>query len=103
MAKAAGGKSGKLKGKLLRPIEVQIDPDFFGTRHKKEMYAAQYAKFTKKNKDINAKNKDKDSTDFKHLLLATKNAKLEHYVRGKPPVVFDELMMVREKIRRQEL
>lgn len=97
MAKAAGGKSGKLKGKLLRPIEVQIDPDFFGTRHKKEMYAAQYAKFTKQNNT-----KDKDSTDFKHLLLATKNAKLTHYVRGKPPVVFDELMMVREKIRRNE-
>jgi predicted NAD-dependent protein-ADP-ribosyltransferase YbiA (DUF1768 family) len=97
LAKAAGGKSGKFKGKLLRPIEVQIDPDFFGTRHKKEMYAAQYAKFTKE------KGKDKDATDFKHLLLATKNAKLVHFVRGNPPVVFDELMMVREKIRRKEL
>ena len=97
MAKAAGGKSGKLKGKLLRPIEVQIDPDFFGTRHKKEMYAAQYAKFTK------AKGKDKESTDFKELLLATKNAKLVHFVRGKPPVVFDELMMIREKLRRNQM
>jgi len=97
MAKAAGGKTGKLKGKLLRPIEVQIDPDFFGSRHKKEMYAAQYAKFTKE------KGKEKDSTDFKELLLATKNAKLVQFVRGKPPVVFDELMMAREKIRRNQL
>jgi predicted NAD-dependent protein-ADP-ribosyltransferase YbiA (DUF1768 family) len=97
MAKAAGGKSGKLKGKLLRPIEVQIDPDFFGTRHKKEMYAAQYAKFTKE------KGKEKDSTDFTELLLATKNAKLVHFIRGKQPNVFDELMLIREKLRRKQM
>ena len=57
MAKAAGGNSGKLKGDLLRPFEVSIDSDFFGKRQKKEMYAAQYAKFTQnedtKNKVIN--------------------------------------------------
>jgi predicted NAD-dependent protein-ADP-ribosyltransferase YbiA (DUF1768 family) len=34
LAKAAGGKSGKLKGKLLRPVQVKIDPDFFGKRYK---------------------------------------------------------------------
>ena len=90
LAKAAGGKTGKNKGELLRPIEVQIDPDFFGSRHKKEMYAAQYAKFTQ-------------NVDLKNLLLATKNAKLTHYVRGSQPVVFDELMMIREKIRRSEM
>ena len=90
LAKAAGGKSGKNKGQLLRPIEVQIDPDFFGSRHKKEMYAAQYAKFTQ-NKDL------------KELLLATKNAKLTHFVKGSPPIIFDELMMIREKIRRSEM
>jgi predicted NAD-dependent protein-ADP-ribosyltransferase YbiA (DUF1768 family) len=90
LAKAAGGKSGKNKGQLLRPIEVQIDPDFFGSRHKKEMYAAQYAKFTQ-NKDLKA------------LLLATQNAKLTHFIKGKPPTIFDELMMIREKIRRTEM
>jgi hypothetical protein len=90
LAKAAGGKSGKNKGQLLRPMEVQIDPDFFGSRHKKEMYASQYAKFTQ-------------NVDLKNLLLATKNAKLTHYVRGSHPVVFDELMMIREKIRRSEM
>ena len=90
MAKAAGGKTGKLKGELLRPVEVTVDSDFFGKRHKKEMYAAQYAKFTQ-------------NEDLKNLLLATGDAKLTHFSRGSPPVVFDELMMIRDKIRRSEI
>jgi predicted NAD-dependent protein-ADP-ribosyltransferase YbiA (DUF1768 family) len=90
MAKAAGGKSGKLKGELLRPIEVTIDPDFYGKRHKQEMYAAQYAKFTQ-------------IEELKMLLLATNEAKLSHHVKGSPPEVFDELMLIRDKIRRNEL
>lgn len=87
LAKAAGGKSGKLKGTLLRPIEVELDPDFFGKRHKKEMYDAQYAKFTQ-------------NEDLKELLLATNDAKLTHHSRGSPPVVFEDLMLIRDKIRR---
>jgi hypothetical protein len=90
MAKSAGGKSGKLKGELLRPIEVTVDADFFGKRHKKEMYAAQYAKFTQ-------------NEDLKKLLMATNEAKLTHYVRGKEPVIFDELILIRDKIRRQQI
>jgi predicted NAD-dependent protein-ADP-ribosyltransferase YbiA (DUF1768 family) len=90
LAKAAGGKSGKLKGELLRPVEVSVDPDFFGKRHKQEMYAAQYAKFTQ-------------NEDLKRLLLATGDAKLEHHSRGSPPVVFDDLMLIRDKIRRSEM
>jgi predicted NAD-dependent protein-ADP-ribosyltransferase YbiA (DUF1768 family) len=89
MAKAAGGKSGKLKGKLLRPVQVEIDPDFFGKRHKKEIYDAQYAKFTQ-------------NDDLKRMLLATNNAKLTHHSRGSPPVVFEDLMLIRDKIRRME-
>ena len=89
MAKGAGGKSGKYKGELLRPVEVSVDSDFFGSRHKKEMYAAQYAKFSQ-------------NEDLKNLLIATNEAKLTHFMRGKEPAVFDELMLVRDKIKRNE-
>jgi predicted NAD-dependent protein-ADP-ribosyltransferase YbiA (DUF1768 family) len=87
MAKAAGSKSGKLKGELLRPVEASIDPDFFGKRNKQELYNAQYAKFTQ-------------NEDLKALLLATKDAKLTHYKKGSPPEVLDDLMIIRDKIRR---
>jgi predicted NAD-dependent protein-ADP-ribosyltransferase YbiA (DUF1768 family) len=90
MAKAAGGKTGKLKGELLRPVEVTTDSDFFGKRQKREMYAAQYAKFTQ-------------NEDLKTLLLSTGDAKLTHYIRGAEPEVFDELMLIRDKIKRSEL
>jgi predicted NAD-dependent protein-ADP-ribosyltransferase YbiA (DUF1768 family) len=90
MAKAAGGKSGKFKGELLRPLEVSIDPDFFGKRQSREMYNAQFAKFTQ-------------NDELKRLLLATNDAKLTHYVRGAEPVVFDELMLIRDKIKRNQL
>jgi predicted NAD-dependent protein-ADP-ribosyltransferase YbiA (DUF1768 family) len=90
MAKSAGGKTGKLNGKQLRPTEVKVDADFFGKRHKKEMYDAQYAKFTQ-------------NEELKKLLLATNDAKLTHHSRGAPPVVFDDLMLIRDKIRRNDL
>jgi predicted NAD-dependent protein-ADP-ribosyltransferase YbiA (DUF1768 family) len=90
MAKAAGGKTGKLKGELLRPVEVTVDSDFFGKRHSREMYNAQFAKFTQ-------------NEDLKKLLLATGDAKLTHFSRGSEPVVFDELMLIRDKIKRNEI
>jgi predicted NAD-dependent protein-ADP-ribosyltransferase YbiA (DUF1768 family)/hemin uptake protein HemP len=90
MAKAAGGKTGKLKDKLLRPEGVDMDPDFMGKRHKKEMYDSQYAKFTQ-------------NEDLKKLLLATNDAKLTHHSRGSPPILFEDLMLIRDKIRRNDL
>jgi predicted NAD-dependent protein-ADP-ribosyltransferase YbiA (DUF1768 family) len=87
MAKGAGGKSGKYKSELLRPVEVTVDADFAGQKLKKAIYDAQYAKFTQ-------------SDDLKALLLATNDAKLVHFIKGTEPDVFDELMLVRDKIRR---
>jgi len=91
MAKAAGSKSGKFKGELLRPKEIGApDSDFFGKRSKKEIYAAQFAKFTQ-------------NEDLKQLLLATQDAKLTHFSRGQPAITFDELMLIRDKIKREQV
>jgi predicted NAD-dependent protein-ADP-ribosyltransferase YbiA (DUF1768 family) len=86
MAKAAGGKTGKYKGELLRPLEVEIDPDFFGERNKKEMYDAQYAKFSQ-------------NEDLKNMLLFTYDAKLMHHRRAQEPELFESLMLVRDSLR----
>jgi len=85
MAKGAGGNTGKYKGELLRPKSVELDPDFFGSRSNKEMTDAQMAKFSQ-------------NEDLKELLLNTKRAKLIHHVRGKEPVTFDDLMVIRDKL-----
>jgi hypothetical protein len=91
MAKGAGGKSGKYKGTVIRPKEVTIDKDFFEvrkdglTRSNLEMQAAMMAKFSQ-NEELNK------------LLKATKKAKLNHFSRGSPPVLFTELMIVRKQL-----
>lgn len=87
MAKSAGGKTGKYKGQLLRPKSVAMDGDFFeGNKHNKTMKDAMMAKFSQ-------------HEELKKLLLATKQAKLVHFQRGSPPVVFTELMEVRRTLR----
>ena len=78
------------KGNIIRPKEVSIDPDFFDGRDKKEMYDAQLAKFTQ-------------NEELRSLLLATKGAKLTHHVRGKEPVVFEDLMIIRDKIKNNNM
>jgi predicted NAD-dependent protein-ADP-ribosyltransferase YbiA (DUF1768 family) len=85
LAKEAGGKSGKFKGELIRPKEVTVDSDFFLKRGEKEMSDAQTAKFTQ-------------NEDLKKLLIETKNAKLVHYVRASPPVTFDFMMILRDRL-----
>lgn len=88
IANGAGGKTGKYKGKLIRPKMVLIDPDFYEKRAKKEMEAAQNAKFTQ-------------NEDLKQVLLETKNAKLVHHIRAQPPEVCDNLMILRNKLSRE--
>ena len=92
MAKGAGGKSGKYLKQQIRPLDkykknMTVDEDFFGTgkRGLKEMEAAQYAKFSQ-------------NADLKELLKATKKAKLQHFSRGAPPIVFYDLMRVRSTL-----
>jgi predicted NAD-dependent protein-ADP-ribosyltransferase YbiA (DUF1768 family) len=90
MAKNAGSKSGKHNSTLIRPAEVELDPDFYGGRCEKEIYNAQLAKFSQ-------------NEDLKKLLLATKKAKLNHFQKGKPPVTYENLMLIRDKLLRNEL
>jgi predicted NAD-dependent protein-ADP-ribosyltransferase YbiA (DUF1768 family) len=87
MAKAAGSKSGKFKGETLRPEGVKLDPDYSDAKYKKEMYNAQYAKFSQ-------------HEDLKSILMATNDAMLTEHVKGRPPVVLDDLMMIRDKFKR---
>ena len=92
VAKAAGSEKGILKkGKKeipLRPPEIKIDPDFYGTRRSEEREKALYAKFSQ-------------SEDLKAVLIATKNAVLKQYI-PKQAATHDYLLMkVREKIIRE--
>lgn len=86
MAKAAASSSGKFKGTLLRPVEVSIDPTFYGKRKEKELFDAICAKFTQ-------------IDELKLVLLETRNAKLMHYLKGKEPELAEQLVTVRDKIR----
>ena len=83
-AKAAGGKTGKLGTKVLRHKTITLDLDFMENSDK-IMEKAMYAKFTQ-------------HQELRDLLIATRNAKLVHFVRASPPVVFDNLMRVRKAI-----
>ena len=83
-AKAAASKTGKYKGELVRPKEVIIDPEFYGKRGKKELFDAQFAKFSQ-------------NEDLKRLLIETKNAKLLHCKKCKEPELMEDLMMIREQ------
>jgi hypothetical protein len=97
MARSAGGKSGKHEGTLLRPKEVKVDPDFFQVvggvdgerRATTELQAATMAKFTQ-------------NDDLRQVLRLTKHAKLMHFSRGSPPELAEPLLIVRDKILREQ-
>ncbi len=88
LAKAAGGKSGKFKGKQIRPDNVQMDMDFMGKRRDSVMENGMLCKFSQ-------------IPEYKEVLLLTHKAKLTHFMRGHPPIVFNDLMRVRSKLNTQ--
>jgi len=87
MAKSAGGKTGKFKGKLIRQKTIKIDNGFFDNGYnEKVIEVGQFAKYSQ-----NAK--------LKFMLLETKNAKLVHKApRQKEAVVFYDTMRIRNKL-----
>ena len=62
-----------------------MDKDF-NSRRNEEMKKGMFAKFSQ-------------NAELKEMLLLTKNAKLQHFSRGSPPIVFTELMQVRRELR----
>jgi len=86
-AKSAGGRTGKYKGKQIRDKGVKIDPDFFDSGESaRAMYRGQYGKY-------------KSDELSKKVLMSTKNALLQHYSRGSPPIIFYDTMKIRESLR----
>jgi len=67
-----------------------INPDAdFNLREEKEREDAQYAKYSQ-------------NSYLTDMLLNTRNAKLVHFRRGKPPVVCNELMRVRHRLQLEQ-
>lgn len=89
VAKAMGGKTGKYKGVQIRPKDLKADEDFFdGDNHKNVLLVGQRAKYNQ-------------VPLAKKVLLATKDAKLQHFSRGCPPIVFYDTMQIREEMRKK--
>jgi hypothetical protein len=89
LAKAAGSQKGVFKkGKKeipLRPQDVRIDPDFYGSRQKEEREKALYAKFSQ-------------NEELKKILLLTKNALLKKYIPKRKPETDYSLMTIRQRL-----
>jgi predicted NAD-dependent protein-ADP-ribosyltransferase YbiA (DUF1768 family) len=90
IARAAAGKTGKLKDRVLREKTIKTDPDFFevgiNQRSQEERHNALTSKFNQ-------------NLDLKSMLLETKTAKLVHFVRGKEAETDELLMKVRKELR----
>jgi hypothetical protein len=90
LARAAGGKSGKIKGTaakkevILRPKTVVMDPDFYPVRARQERVRALTAKF---------------ESGLRPVLLDTQRAKLTHYIIKQPAETDVELMQVRAMLQ----
>lgn len=83
IAQRLGGKSGIYKKIRYRPKEIKMDEDFMENKFK-IMERGQYAKYSQ-------------NDDLKKMLLLTNKAKLQHFVRGCKPVVFQDSMKLRKQ------
>ena len=96
-ALGAGGKTGKIKGKNFRPKDVVMDEDFFDNKNnEKVMERGQMAKY------------EQDELSRK-VLLATKDAKLIHYIKSRKPKgqrpepqTFYDTMRIRHRLQKKE-
>jgi len=68
--------------------DIKPDADY-GSREEKEREDAQYAKYSQ-------------NSYLTDMLLNTRNAKLVHFRRGKPPAVCNELMRVRHRLQQEK-
>jgi predicted NAD-dependent protein-ADP-ribosyltransferase YbiA (DUF1768 family) len=69
--------------------DIKMDADY-GSREEKEREDAQHAKYSQ-------------NSYLTDMLLNTRNAKLVHFRRGKPPAVCTELMRVRHRLRQEQV
>ena len=90
LARAAGGKTGKLKTDILRPKNVVIDPDFYPLRNIQERTKALHAKFIQ-------------HSDLAKILMETRKAKIVNYIARNPPEVDLPLMKLRDELTRASL
>jgi hypothetical protein len=91
MAKAYGGKTGKYKGKVVRPKNIILDEDFFLGRGDKEMFDSQLAKFTQ-------------NENMRNMLLATGDAQLMHTIsRSSKSIPFDNLVYFRDLMKQGKI
>jgi predicted NAD-dependent protein-ADP-ribosyltransferase YbiA (DUF1768 family) len=82
-------KSPTLAQSEAKDDKYKQDADF-SAREEKELEDAQYAKYSQ-------------NSYLADMLLNTRNAKLVHFRRGKPPVVCNELMRVRHRLQREKV
>jgi len=90
LVKIAGSKTGKTKDMELRKKEIVIDSDYYGydknSRYIQERKTALESKFIQ-------------NADLKHILINTKNAKLNKFKRRANPEVDELLMKIRQAMQ----
>jgi hypothetical protein len=84
LARKAGSESGQVDTKLLRKPEIKVDPDYVD-RAEAERKLALQSKFL-------------NNPDYRELLLATRPARLDHFIRRNNSEIDELLMTVRKEL-----